>query len=80
MAQRWIALLLSAGLVLLLAGAALAAAQGYALDWWTVDGGGGQSVGGEYALRGGLFGVYRDEMERHFRQMTFQNPSCRTRP
>jgi len=27
-----------------------------------------------YALRGGLFGVYRDEMERHFREMTFQNP------
>ena len=27
-----------------------------------------------YALRGGLFGVYRDAMERHFRSMTFQNP------
>lgn len=27
-----------------------------------------------YAVRGGLFGVYRDEMERHFRSVNFKNP------
>ena len=27
-----------------------------------------------YAVRGGLFGIYRDEMERHFRSMNFRNP------
>ena len=27
-----------------------------------------------YAIRGGLFGVYRDEMERYFRTMNFRNP------
>jgi hypothetical protein len=52
MTKQWIALLLSAVLVLLLAGAALAAVQGYTADWWTVDGGGGQSSGGDYTLRG----------------------------
>jgi hypothetical protein len=27
-----------------------------------------------YAMRGGLFGIYRDGMERHFRSVGFQNP------
>jgi hypothetical protein len=27
-----------------------------------------------YAVRGGLFDVYRDEMERHFRAVSFKNP------
>jgi hypothetical protein len=27
-----------------------------------------------YAVRGGLFGLYRDEMERYFRSMDFRNP------
>jgi LssY C-terminus len=27
-----------------------------------------------YTVRGGLFGIYRDEMERHFRSMNFRNP------
>ena len=27
-----------------------------------------------YAVRGGLFGAYRDEMERHYRSMNFRNP------
>lgn len=27
-----------------------------------------------YAVRGGLFGIYRDEMERYFRSMNFRNP------
>ena len=35
-----------------LAGAALAAQQPYRLDWWTVDGGGSLSTGGDYSLRG----------------------------
>ena len=42
-------------ILLLLAGAAWAAAPaGYALDWWTVDGGGGtwSDTGGQYELNG----------------------------
>lgn len=27
-----------------------------------------------YTVRGGLFDIFRDEMERHFRAMTFKNP------
>lgn len=27
-----------------------------------------------YAVRGGLFGVYKDEMERYFRSISFRNP------
>ena len=27
-----------------------------------------------YAMRGGLFGIYRDAMEHHFRSMSFHNP------
>lgn len=30
------------------------AADGFAIPWWTVDGGGGQSAGGSYALTGTL--------------------------
>jgi hypothetical protein len=30
------------------------ASTGYSLDWWTVDGGGGTSAGGDYALSGTL--------------------------
>lgn len=33
---------------------ALAAPQANQLDWWTVDGGGGRSTGGSYALAGTL--------------------------
>ena len=42
--------LLSAGCGLLLAG--VAAAQPYTIDWSTIDGGGGTSTGGVYALSG----------------------------
>jgi len=46
--------LVTAGLAaLLLLGAASASAapgSGYTLDWYTVDGGGGSSAGGSYAL------------------------------
>ena len=47
--------LLSLVVLLLLAGRALAASPAdYALDWWTVDGGGGtwSDTGGEYVLNG----------------------------
>ena len=43
--------------VVLLTVAVVAVAQangGYSLGWWTVDGGGGASVGGSYALAGGF--------------------------
>jgi hypothetical protein len=45
---------LLAGLVLLLifSGAALAAPLPYIIDWFTVDGGGGTSSGGTFALSG----------------------------
>jgi hypothetical protein len=39
--------------LLLLLGAAITLAQGrFDLSWWTVDGGGGRSRGGRYALGG----------------------------
>jgi glucose dehydrogenase len=30
----------------------LAASEGFSIDWWTVDGGGGTSQGGDYAVSG----------------------------
>jgi hypothetical protein len=39
-------------LVLVIAGVAYAATNGYNNDWWTVDGGGGTSQGGDYAISG----------------------------
>jgi hypothetical protein len=55
MKRKWILTLL----LLILATAALgvfnaSAHAGYSLDWWTVDGGGGNSSGGDYALSGTL--------------------------
>lgn len=38
--------------VFLLIGAALGRAQNLSIDWWTVDGGGGTSTGGVYAVTG----------------------------
>jgi hypothetical protein len=41
------------GLLLVCWGAGvLAAPAGYAIDWWTIDGGGGMSSGGSYTLSG----------------------------
>jgi hypothetical protein len=37
---------------LLIAAAAIAQAQNYSIDWFTIDGGGGTSTGGVYALSG----------------------------
>ena len=45
-------LLLSLAALLALASIALAAGEGLDLSWWTVDGGGGTSQGGDYALSG----------------------------
>jgi hypothetical protein len=54
MRVKW--LVLSALLIILitviLSGAASADVLSYSLDWWTVDGGGGTSSGGDYALSG----------------------------
>jgi hypothetical protein len=54
MSKRWI---IPLGLILLfvvgVAGTALASSSGdYALDWYTIDGGGGTSTGGDYSLSG----------------------------
>jgi hypothetical protein len=46
----WVLLILLAGS--LLAGAAAARPSGYALDWFTVDGGGGVNDAGGYTLQG----------------------------
>jgi hypothetical protein len=32
----------------------LAASNGFTIPWWTVDGGGGTSQGGEYAVSGSI--------------------------
>ena len=39
-------------LLLFIAGAALAASNGFSIPWWTVDGGGGTSQGGDFAVSG----------------------------
>ncbi len=51
---RFLRVSLLALLALLIPLAALAAAGGYALPWWTVDAGGGSSSGGNYTLNGTL--------------------------
>jgi hypothetical protein len=57
-AQRSISRALTSAATLLALGIALTAvdarAQGFALDWFTVDGGGGTSTGGVYAVSGTL--------------------------
>ena len=42
----------SLALALLLAGIATARSQSYAIDWYTIDGGGGTSTGGVYQVSG----------------------------
>lgn len=49
---RWIGLVIALGLLALTAGVVLAQNGGYELNWWTIDGGGVTSQGGEYALSG----------------------------
>jgi hypothetical protein len=52
MRKRRIIFLGSGVLVLLLVGVALAAPNAFSLNWWTVDGGGGTSQGGDYEVSG----------------------------
>ncbi len=52
MRNRMLFFVISSALLLLMVGVAYAAANGYSIDWWTVDGGGGTSQGGEYTLTG----------------------------
>ena len=53
--KRLLWLIALAALALLLAGApARAEASSFEVNWWTVDGGGGSSAGGAYALAGTL--------------------------
>jgi len=44
--------LFALGFGLLLAGGVTARAQSYAIDWFTIDGGGGTSTGGVYSVSG----------------------------
>ena len=44
--------LFALGLGILLGGGAMARAQSYAIDWFTIDGGGGTSTGGVYSVSG----------------------------
>jgi hypothetical protein len=46
--------LIALGLLLLLMTVVVLAANGYTLDWWTVDSGGGDSHGGTYVLSGAI--------------------------
>ena len=41
-------------LLLLLVPVTVLAAQGYALDWWTINSGGGLSQGSDYSLQGSI--------------------------
>jgi hypothetical protein len=52
--HRWYGAVL--GLIALLLATQIAFAQigGYAMTWWTIDGGVGQSEGGSYTLRGSI--------------------------
>ena len=53
MKNRIIQIAVSLAVMLLIVGVALAAVEaGYDLSWWTVDGGGGSSSGGNYSLSG----------------------------
>lgn len=52
MRNRWVFILISGTLVLLIVGVAYAAANGFNLNWWTVDGGGGTSWGGDFTISG----------------------------
>jgi hypothetical protein len=52
MRNRTLLILLAALSILLLVTVALAAPDTLRLPWWTADGGGGQSTGGDFTLRG----------------------------
>lgn len=48
--KTFLLVLLFAAALFLAFGVAHAQTSGFSLDWWTVDGGGGTSTGGAYAL------------------------------
>ena len=55
MKRKWfLALFLFIGLVALVSAVGVAAVNGYTLDWWTADGGGGNSTNGGYAVHGSI--------------------------
>ncbi|MCB0036491.1 MAG: hypothetical protein KDE51_20805 [Anaerolineales bacterium] len=54
MKQKFITLVVTGGLLLLLAAAALSAPTEIGISWWSIDGGGGSSAGGRYALSGSI--------------------------
>ncbi len=52
--SRWSGILLGVLALLLTTHIALAQTGGYTLAWWTIDGGIGQSEGGNYTLHGSI--------------------------
>lgn len=52
MSRKLVILFLAALLALILVSVVLAAPQAFDLSWWTVDGGGGTSSSGDFALSG----------------------------
>lgn len=58
-------LLVASILLILLVGVSLVSAQtldGYTIDWWTTDGGGGTSAAGGYSLSGSIGQAEAGEM------------------
>ena len=54
MSRKLIIFTLAGLLAIILVSVVLAAPQAFDLSWWTVDGGGGSSEGGDYALSGSI--------------------------
>lgn len=52
MKHKLITLVIAGGLFLLLAAVALSSPTVMEISWWSIDGGGGTSAGGRYALSG----------------------------
>jgi hypothetical protein len=52
MNQRRLVFVATVVLLLFIAGIAIAASNGFSIPWWTVDGGGGTSQGGDYTVSG----------------------------
>ncbi len=52
MSKRWLIVGLTAVLAVLLLSVSVTATGSYQIPWWSVDGGGGSSVGDRFALAG----------------------------
>lgn len=50
--RKFTVLLVTGGVLLLFAVAAMSSPLALGISWWTVDGGGGTSTGGEYVVSG----------------------------